>query len=190
MWTDRTPLAGDDDGVANGQIVQPGWLHECSLQGVLNDAGATVPLLRGSDGAATFDFVRGGLPTPPSSGGDFTSSTQLCLANNRFETWVTDPTRAAPADGSWYFVRGAGCCGSWSYDSTDPAQIGSSSSEISAPHLPAREGRSASARAMGGPQVPLRPRDTLRPAGRQVASFRGAALGARAIESSRATARG
>jgi hypothetical protein len=74
VWTDRTPLAGDDDGVANVQIVQPGWLHECTRHGELNDAGTTVLLLRGSDEAATFDFVRGGLTTLLSLGGEFTSS--------------------------------------------------------------------------------------------------------------------
>jgi hypothetical protein len=38
----------------------------------------------------------------------------------------------APGDGVWYLVRGTGCCGSWSYDTFDAAQVGTSDPEIAA----------------------------------------------------------
>jgi hypothetical protein len=83
-------------------------------------------------GADTYDLVRGSLDLLASSGGNFTTATQACLAND--QTGVSFPDSASPAVGSgfWYLVRGTSCGGPGTYDSVGGAQVGSRDAEINA----------------------------------------------------------
>jgi N-acetylneuraminic acid mutarotase len=82
--------------------------------------------------AAAYDVVRGGLNLLRSSGGNFTTATQACLANDRGATSVFDPTAPPAADGFWYLLRGLSCGGPGTYNESVPSQIGSRDIEISA----------------------------------------------------------
>jgi N-acetylneuraminic acid mutarotase len=78
----------------------------------------------------TFDVVTGSLPDLRASGGDFSTSTTACLANDLDGTSV-DIT--ATADGSWYLVRAVSSCGgAGSYDEGVGSQQGSRDTEIAA----------------------------------------------------------
>jgi hypothetical protein len=153
VWTDRISLLGDDDGdeiltltltdggagdadgVANGEIVDPGGVASSLDLRLEFDGFATTLVLNGGDAAATYDIVRGGLSALRSSGGNFTTSMQTCLADDHGETSAVDLDPVGVSDGFWYLVRGTGCCGSWPYDAPDTAQVGSRDAEIEASPL-------------------------------------------------------
>lgn len=82
--------------------------------------------------AAAYDVVRGALNLLRSSGGNFTTSTQVCLANDQAATSVFDPSPVPVADGFWYLLRGLSCGGAGTYNETVGSQIGSRDLEISA----------------------------------------------------------
>jgi N-acetylneuraminic acid mutarotase len=82
--------------------------------------------------AVAYDVVRGGLNLLRSSGGNFTTATQACLANDQAATSVFDPSAPPVADGFWYLLRGLSCGGAGTYNETVGSQIGSRDSEISA----------------------------------------------------------
>jgi hypothetical protein len=82
--------------------------------------------------AAVYDVVRGGLNLLRSSGGNFTTSTQACLANDQEATSVLDPSAPPLSDGFWYLLRGMSCGGAGTYIETVGSQIGSRDSEINA----------------------------------------------------------
>ena len=82
--------------------------------------------------AAAYDVVRGGLNLLRSSGGNFTTSTQSCLANDQVATSVSDSTTPAAGDGFWYLLRGLSCGGAGTYDEGVGSQIGARDSEIGA----------------------------------------------------------
>ena len=76
-------------------------------------------------GATGGDVVRGDLGTLRSSGGNFTTATQACLANNRSQTLLEETSSpSSPGAGWWYLVRGTpgGSYGSAERD----AEIGAS----------------------------------------------------------------
>jgi len=83
-------------------------------------------------GADSYDLVRGGLVLLRSSGGNFTTSTGACLANDAAATSYDDAATPPAADGYWYLVRGSSCGGPGTYDSGAPRQQGSRDDEIAA----------------------------------------------------------
>jgi len=82
--------------------------------------------------AAAYDLVRGSLRQLRLSHGDFTTSTQACLADDQGATSYPDPSPPPAADGFWYLLRGLSCGGAGTYDAIDGSQIGSRDSEINA----------------------------------------------------------
>ena len=83
-------------------------------------------------GADTYDLVRGSLTLLNSSGGDYTTATQACLANDLAGTSFTDATVPALGGGFFYLVRGVSCGGAGTYDSGAASQVGSRDAEINA----------------------------------------------------------
>jgi spore coat protein A len=81
-------------------------------------------------GAGSYDVVRGDLGTLRATSGNFTAATSVCLANDRIETFLDEPTLpTTPGSGLWYLVRGqpAG-----TYDEGEPSQSGLRDAEIAA----------------------------------------------------------
>jgi len=99
----------------------------------VEQSGASANLTWPPVAASThYDVVRGDLTLLLGTGGNFTSSTQACLADDlEATTW---PSSEAPASGRafWYLVRPINCGGNGTYDSGDPAQAGSSDAGINA----------------------------------------------------------
>jgi len=56
--------------------------------------------------ATVYDIVRGSLTLLASTHGDFTTATQLCLANDRNSTSINDASLPVTGAGFWYLVRG------------------------------------------------------------------------------------
>ncbi len=83
-----------------------------------------------AEGATGYDLVRGGLNSLRSTGGDFTTSTQLCLTDDQMTLSYVDPALPAGGEGLWYLVRAVSCGGAGSYDGPG-AQVGSRDAEIS-----------------------------------------------------------
>ena len=79
----------------------------------------------------TYDVVRGSLDVLLSSGGNFTTATDLCLADNLASTSIGEPSVPAPGSAFWYIVRGS-TCGTGSYDEGVPSQVGLRGAEIQA----------------------------------------------------------
>jgi hypothetical protein len=82
--------------------------------------------------ATGYDIVRGSVVALRSSGGNFTTSTINCLANDLAPTTADDTASVPVGQGFWYLVRAENCGGSASYDSGAPKQIGSRDAEIAA----------------------------------------------------------
>jgi len=82
--------------------------------------------------AAAYDSVRGLLNQLHSSGGNFTTSTLACLANDQVATSYIDPGPPPAANGYWYLVRGLSCGGAGTYNEIGGSQVGSRDSEINA----------------------------------------------------------
>ena len=84
----------------------------------------------GPVGAAGWDVVRGWLDSLSASGGNFTTSTDVCLANNTTAAGTNDAA-SPPGNGFWYLVRPVNCGGAGSWNSGAPSQSGSRDEEIS-----------------------------------------------------------
>ena len=82
--------------------------------------------------AAAYDLVRGLVIELHNSGGNFTTSTQACLANDQVTTSYLDSTAPPAANGFWYLVRGLSCGGAGTYDEVGGSQVGSRDAEINA----------------------------------------------------------
>ncbi len=87
---------------------------------------ASIPL------ATFYDVVRGGLTPLVSSGGDFSSATDDCLANDDPDTTTEDPASPGPGQGFWYLVRGGNCGGNGTYADSGPGQVGDRDGGIAA----------------------------------------------------------
>lgn len=84
--------------------------------------------------ATSYDVVRGDLRGLISTAGNFTSSLQVCLANNLLGTSVNDPVTPAVNQGSYYLYRSVGCgalLGSYD-DPLGGGEVGSRDAEIAA----------------------------------------------------------
>lgn len=95
------------------------------------DPGGTTVSWAAIPVATAYDLVRGPLSGLRSSGGNFTTSTNACLADDVAGTTFLDSALPVAADGFWYLVRGVTCVGG-PYDSSDPSQVGSRDAEINA----------------------------------------------------------
>lgn len=82
--------------------------------------------------AAAYDLVRGLAKELQISGGDFTTATQLCVANDRVQTSSPDTNLPPTGNAFWYLVRGVSCGGAGTYNETGGSQVGSRDAEINA----------------------------------------------------------
>jgi N-acetylneuraminic acid mutarotase len=99
---------------------------------LLKLAKAPAHLLWADDGVASgYDVVRGSLGTLRSSGGNFTTATQTCLANGTADNFLMEST-AAPAGGFFYLVRVSDVRGNGTYDTGAASQVGLRDAEIAA----------------------------------------------------------
>ena len=81
-----------------------------------------------------YEIVRGDLSDLLDSGGDYSTATDSCVADN--ETGLSAIVSGTPTPGSgegyWYVVRGGNCKGKGTYNSAGAAQIGVRDAEIAA----------------------------------------------------------
>jgi len=84
-----------------------------------------------SAGATSYDVLRGSLDQLRSTAGNFASPlvTQLCLANNRADTYWLHAETPAASQGVWYLIRAQP---GGTYDSGAPSQSGSRDGEVAA----------------------------------------------------------
>lgn len=78
------------------------------------------------------DIVRGDLGSLKETGGDFASSAEHCLDDDRTTTTRRLSDTPAPGEGFWFLVRGQNCGGSGTYDTGEPSQAESRDSEVAA----------------------------------------------------------
>lgn len=111
----------------------------------LTDTGLTEPLrldvkktrlwwstIRGATG---YDIVRGDLGLLRSSHGNFTTATQLCLADNLTQTYLLQSQAPATGQGYWFVARKVVGGTPGTYDSGAPSQSGLRDAEIAASGL-------------------------------------------------------
>jgi cysteine-rich repeat protein len=82
--------------------------------------------------ATGYDVVRGDLGLLRSGGGNFTTATAECLANDQAATTLGYAAVPAPGSGSFFLMRGSNCSGSGTYDTASPDQVGSRDAEVDA----------------------------------------------------------
>lgn len=126
-----TATAAANRLVVNGDITSV-TIADAGLTSVLDLRVEKTRLFWGTvAGATSHDVLRGSLAALRSTGGNFASPTvtQLCLADNRPETFWLHTEAPLPDDGVWYLVR-SNPGGSW--DSGAPRQAGSRDAEIAA----------------------------------------------------------
>jgi hypothetical protein len=112
-------LDNDCDAVADNAPV-PGGIPFLTVQPSGNDMLLSWSSLSQATG---YDVVRGDLSILISSGGDFGSATQACLADDLGGTFLSVTDAPATDGGFWYLVRPVNCGGHGSYDSGGPAQV-------------------------------------------------------------------
>lgn len=83
-------------------------------------------------GATGFDVVRGSVAALRSSGGNFTTATDACIAENRTTATLSVAQVPSPGNAFWFLVRPANCGGPGSYNTMSGSQVGSRDSEIGA----------------------------------------------------------
>jgi N-acetylneuraminic acid mutarotase len=101
------------------------------------DFPSGVPALRWTPlpDATRYDVVAGDIVALLSSGGDFTSAILGCLADDSAANALDLSDAPAVGTGFFYLVRGENCGGPGTYDSGDPAQVGSCNAAINASPL-------------------------------------------------------
>jgi hypothetical protein len=83
-------------------------------------------------GGSTYDVVRGDLVLLRSSAGDFTTSLVDCVENESTDLSSSDPNQPTVGGAFYYLVRTSSVCGSGTYDSGSPSEVGSRDAEIAA----------------------------------------------------------
>jgi hypothetical protein len=118
------------DGLIDNGVAAPGVVTSVTMtKRAAGSADVSWTLL---GGAQSYDAVRGNLDTLRSSLGDFTSSTNSCLADNVVAVPVTDATVPPTGTGYWYLLRGGNCGGAGTYNESAPSQSGSRDALIAA----------------------------------------------------------
>jgi hypothetical protein len=74
-------------------------------------------------GATGYDVVGGRISMLVASGGNFSSATETCYADNVASTSLAIAATPALGDGLWFLVRAVNACGAGSYDSGGPGQM-------------------------------------------------------------------
>jgi hypothetical protein len=88
--------------------------------------------------ATGYDVVAGDLATLLSTAGDFGLAIQACLADDLGENTLILEDSPTIGAAFFYLVRGVNCGGPGTYDSGDPAQVGSRDGEIEASYQSCR----------------------------------------------------
>ena len=83
-------------------------------------------------GATAYDVVRGDLEKLVRNGGNFTGSTQGCVADNLPATSMSWPMEPPPTTGIWILVRGVNALGNGTYDEGLPSQVAPRDAAINA----------------------------------------------------------
>jgi spore coat protein A len=113
--------------VTNGDVTAV-TVADAGLDDVLDLRVEETRLWWASVGAAPgYDVVRGSLGTLRSSGGNYASATQACLADNRPDTFWVHAESPSPGEAQWYLVREAP---GGTYDEGVAGQSGSRDAEI------------------------------------------------------------
>jgi hypothetical protein len=122
-------LDNDCDGAADN-VAAPAGTAELRVDAP--DPGVARVSWNAIPDATHYDLVRGGLLALSSSGGDFTTSPDTCVADDTSATMSDDPDIPADGDGFWYLVRPVNCGGNGTYDSVGTGQTGSRDAELAA----------------------------------------------------------
>ncbi|MFN7967536.1 MAG: hypothetical protein U0V87_17815 [Acidobacteriota bacterium] len=80
--------------------------------------------------ATAYDVLAGNVSTLLSSGGDFSVSTTVCLADNQGATYFIDSSASPSGSGQWYLARAINCAGNSTYDTLGGSQVGLRDAEI------------------------------------------------------------
>jgi len=79
-----------------------------------------------------YEVAQGDLSVLSNNGGDFTTGTDQCVADNETGTSALFSGTPAPGDGFWFLVGGVNCKGKGTYDSGAASQVGLRDMEIAA----------------------------------------------------------
>jgi glucose/arabinose dehydrogenase/PKD repeat protein len=82
--------------------------------------------------ASSYDLVRGRIGLLKSTGGNFTTATVACVANNLAVTTADDATATPGGGGYWYLVRANGCPSTTYDEAAGNRQAGARDAEIAA----------------------------------------------------------
>ena len=93
------------------------------------DAQLSWPALAGAD---WYEVTQGDLSVLRSSGGDYATATDQCIADNETGTSALFSGTPTSGDGFWFLVRGVNCKGNGTYDSGGASQAGLRDTEIAA----------------------------------------------------------
>jgi hypothetical protein len=140
VWTGSVMVAWGGRGGLDYSFLSTGGAYSVSPQAptvrpaltVEKSGSAAVLLWSAVPGATGYDIVKGALGVLLASGGDFTSSTTACLADDLAATSVDDTELLPAGSGLWYLLRAVNCGGAGSYDEDVPGQQGSRDDEIDA----------------------------------------------------------
>jgi hypothetical protein len=122
-------LDNDCDGAVDNAAPPGGFVQNLTVYEV---AGVTHVTWDAVPGATRYDLIKGSLVNLQSSSGNFTSSTNTCVANDTPDTDVAHPVGPAPGFGFYYLVRPVNCGGNGSYNSGHADQVGLRDAEIAA----------------------------------------------------------
>ena len=122
------------DGLDNDcdLVIDDGFAAPRATPSVLASKSGTTVTVKwdGVAGADLYDVVRARLNTLRSSGGDFASSVDLCLADDTKSTFAVDDTVPGSGGAYSYLARAVNCTAEGSYDDGSPQQSGSRDPEI------------------------------------------------------------
>ena len=119
----------DCDGTVDNAAVPTGTPAVALAKLGVGTARLTWPAVAAATG---YDLVTGGLQALRSSGGNFSTATTQCLADDLPATSFDDAAIPALGQGFFYLIRAVNCGGGNSYNSGSPSQIGLRDAEIAA----------------------------------------------------------
>jgi hypothetical protein len=114
----------DCDGTIDNALPPPGSIGVSVSKTAVSWAGVAA--------AETYDVVRGDVATLRTTGGNFTSATQQCLANDVAGSTISFTANPSVGNAWWILVRGSNCLAKGSYDEVGAGQVGLRDAEIAA----------------------------------------------------------
>ena len=114
----------DCDGTIDNALPPPGSIGVSVSKTAVSWAGVAA--------AETYDVVRGDVATLRSTGGNFTSATQQCLANDVVGSTISFTANPSAGNVWWILVRGSNCLAKGSYNEVGAGQVGLRDAEIAA----------------------------------------------------------